>query len=236
QIADLLRRQIELGDLAPGMKLPKELELAEMFGVSRVPVRQALSMLVSDGLLKRSRGHGTFVTDDLKKPKALNLTGIAEEFVSHGMEGEFRLFSVQDVPPSPRLAELFGLGQRESLTRVQRVRMVENVPFCYVINYLPSGIGRKIPNADFEKLSLLKIFENRLRIPLGEIHQTIEARTADKEIASLLSLGIMAPVMYVDTYVYRKEGTPLEYSQIFYRGDRFKYSVSVKKHQDRAEG
>ena len=226
QIADLLRRRIEQGELPPGSKIPKELDLAKMFGVSRVPVRQALSLLVSDGLLHRYRGHGTFVSEDLKPPKMLNLTGIAEEYLSHGMEGELRLLSVRNSSPSPQLADFLGLTPSDEITHIHRTRMVEGVPFCYVNNYVSAEIGNKIPRPDYAKRSLLKIFERRLRIKIGEINQTIEARTADKEIASLLSIGLMAPVMYVETFVHSGDGTPLEFSQIFYRGDRFKYSVN----------
>ena len=64
QIANLLRRKIEEGEILPGAKLPGEFELAESFGVSRVPVRHALSLLVTDGMLTRHRGRGTFVTEN----------------------------------------------------------------------------------------------------------------------------------------------------------------------------
>ena len=55
--------------------------------------------------------------------------------------------------------------------------------------------------------------------------QTIESRSADGEIASHLNIGITSPVMFVKTYVWGKNHTSLEYSQLPYRGDRFKYNV-----------
>ena len=61
QIANLLRRKIEQGELEPGDKLPNEMDLAKMFDVSRVTLRQALSLLEEDDLLVRERRNGTFV-------------------------------------------------------------------------------------------------------------------------------------------------------------------------------
>src|SRR6266545_2194157 len=52
---------IEHGELAPGTKLPPERELAAAWGISLAPVRQAILDLVSDGLLTRVRGSGTYV-------------------------------------------------------------------------------------------------------------------------------------------------------------------------------
>jgi GntR family transcriptional regulator, transcriptional repressor for pyruvate dehydrogenase complex len=61
QIADQIRSSILAGEFAPGDKLPPERELAEMFGVSRPSVREALNMLASAGLVQSYQGGGTVV-------------------------------------------------------------------------------------------------------------------------------------------------------------------------------
>lgn len=61
QIADQIRDSILAGDFTPGDKLPPERELAEMFGVSRPSVREALNILASAGLVMSYQGGGTVV-------------------------------------------------------------------------------------------------------------------------------------------------------------------------------
>jgi GntR family transcriptional repressor for pyruvate dehydrogenase complex len=61
QIADQIRASILGGEFNPGDKLPPERELAEMFGVSRPSVREALNMLASSGLVMSYQGGGTVV-------------------------------------------------------------------------------------------------------------------------------------------------------------------------------
>ena len=61
QIADQIRSSILSGEFTPGDKLPPERELAEMFGVSRPSVREALNMLASSGLVMSYQGGGTVV-------------------------------------------------------------------------------------------------------------------------------------------------------------------------------
>lgn len=61
QIAEQIRTSILAGEFAPGDKLPPERELAEMFGVSRPSVREALNMLASSGLVMSYQGGGTVV-------------------------------------------------------------------------------------------------------------------------------------------------------------------------------
>lgn len=61
QIAEQIRRSIMSGEFAPGDRLPPERELAEMFGVSRPSVREALKVLGSSGLVEVLQGGGTTV-------------------------------------------------------------------------------------------------------------------------------------------------------------------------------
>src|SRR5664279_5170527 len=61
QIADQIRSSILAGEFSPGDKLPPERELAEMFGVSRPSVRDALNVLAAAGLVMSYQGGGTVV-------------------------------------------------------------------------------------------------------------------------------------------------------------------------------
>lgn len=61
QILNEIRERILSGDLAAGMRLPTEAEIAQQHQTSRGTVRQALSILVTEGLLERVQGSGTFV-------------------------------------------------------------------------------------------------------------------------------------------------------------------------------
>lgn len=58
---DELMRYISQTPIAPGQKIPNEYELAELFGVGRSTVREAVKGLVSRGILEVRRGSGTFV-------------------------------------------------------------------------------------------------------------------------------------------------------------------------------
>ena len=65
QVADQLRELIVAGELSPSDRLPSEPRMAELFGVSRSTIREALRSLVADGILETRRGvrGGTFVVE-----------------------------------------------------------------------------------------------------------------------------------------------------------------------------
>ena len=80
--------------LAPGEKLPGEVELARELGVSRTTLREAIHVLVSQNLLEARRGKGTFVT-----PAAAQVNDYGFSHLDQ-VQGELRdLFELS--PPLP---------------------------------------------------------------------------------------------------------------------------------------
>jgi DNA-binding GntR family transcriptional regulator len=69
-IVEPLRRSIILGELPPGLHL-EEAALAQKFGVSRVPIRDALARLAHEGLVRVEPRRGAFVV------------GVTEEVIGH---------------------------------------------------------------------------------------------------------------------------------------------------------
>ncbi len=61
-VANAVRKEIILGKLKSGDKLPTEQELAKFHGVSRVVIREAFARLRQEGLVKSRQGLGVFVT------------------------------------------------------------------------------------------------------------------------------------------------------------------------------
>jgi GntR family transcriptional repressor for pyruvate dehydrogenase complex len=65
EVADRIKRSILEKQWLPGDKIPGEMELSKLFGVSRVTVREAIASLCGLGLLSTRRGEGTFVSEVL---------------------------------------------------------------------------------------------------------------------------------------------------------------------------
>lgn len=76
-VADTLRRQILARELLPGMKL-RQADLAEEFGVSTTPVREALRTLVAEGLVAIDTHRGAHIralgADELVEVLELQMT------------------------------------------------------------------------------------------------------------------------------------------------------------------
>jgi GntR family transcriptional regulator, transcriptional repressor for pyruvate dehydrogenase complex len=61
EVFDQIKEAILEGKLKPGQKLPTERELMSQLGVSRVPIREALKLLVNMGFIETTQGGGSYV-------------------------------------------------------------------------------------------------------------------------------------------------------------------------------
>ncbi len=79
QLADRVRELILAGDYAPGQRL-QEKEMSERFGVSRTPMREALKVLSSEGLVTLAPNRGAAVTqlDDDELAETFPIMGALE--------------------------------------------------------------------------------------------------------------------------------------------------------------
>ena len=85
-----LKNQIESGELPEGSRVPSELELARVYGVSRNPTRQALRDLELEGYLVRQPGRGSFVAPASSRQRLLKLAGRRTLVIaSPGLEGVY---------------------------------------------------------------------------------------------------------------------------------------------------
>src|SRR5574342_920172 len=144
QLENILRSKIEGGEVLPNHKLPTEQELSREYKISRATVRQALAALVSEGLLFRKQGKGTFVTEKATQTKTVKLTGFTEDLFTEGHQAEVKVLEVKAVPSPERVSGILRIPTGEEVIRFKRVRSVDGSPFSYVINYMVPEIGQKI--------------------------------------------------------------------------------------------
>lgn len=102
-ISSELMKLIEIGKYPPGSKLPTENELAAQFGVSRAPIREALSVLKAAGLVTSRQGGGNYVEEFSGN---VSLQRIQVE--SHDIETIMHLFEIRMIlePEAASMAAL----------------------------------------------------------------------------------------------------------------------------------
>jgi len=223
QIHDLVRQEIAEGRLAPGTRVNSESELAERWGVSLAPVRQAFADLAAEGYLDRSRGRGTFVRQPKFEEKLSILSSFTGSHADQGDRPELIVLSFGQVPPPEFTAALAVRASR--LVLLQRLAYLDSSPVALLSSYLDPSRAPGIESRELDDGSLYRTLETVYGIELVRADSTIEAIHAGDDEGARLGVPTGTMLLRVDSVTYDRQDVAVEFSRVLYRIERFRFSL-----------
>ncbi len=228
RIRESLREDIEHKVLTPGQKIPSEDELAVRFGVSRMTVRQGIGDLIDEGLLYRRHGVGTFVAQRLLERDHSRLTSFLEGARQQGIETSVTVLIADILPAKLHVSKALGLSEGELVIHIKTLRRVEGLPITVHDAHIPYRLFPLMLQEDLEARPLWDCME-ACGYQIKRAVQRLEAREAEEDIAALLEMEVGAPILYKERTVYADDGTPVEFTYCYNRGDRYSLTVTLNR-------
>ncbi|GAB2983546.1 GntR family transcriptional regulator [Frigoribacterium salinisoli] len=220
QLSALLRSRIADGSLPAGADLPTEAELQDHFGVSRSVVRQALSSLSSDGLVRRGRGRGSVVAPRGEHHRLVQrLSGLSTQVPAVTT-------SVLALGPERDETAEAQLGVAE-VTGLRRLRRAEGAPIALIHTWLPRGVGDDLDRDELTDTSLHAVLRTKYGIALATGRRQVRAVSASAALADVLDVPVGAPLLLLEGTTLDRQGVPVESFRTWHRADRFVFDVDV---------
>ncbi|MGO4689190.1 GntR family transcriptional regulator [Glaciibacter sp. 2TAF33] len=225
QVERDMRSLIDQG-LEIGSQLPPENELAAIYGVSRITVRQALSSLSDHGYVERRQGTGTFVAD---RPQLIQHDfGLTEpwrdRFQAAGHRAESRQLSEEPIEAEPyELARYLPESERD-LNRVhfKRLHLVNDRPIGLTDSWVVSGVAPLKVKSKLIDGSLSKTLTHH-GVTAARIDHFLEVRIINSQEAELLQTNLDAP-LFVDWSASRlPDGSLIETSRTVWLATRVRF-------------
>lgn len=224
QLVNILRHKIEDGEWQPYETIPSERELEKMYHVSRITIREAISILIHQGYLFREQGRGTFVSPQKLQKPLQKLTSFSEDMVNRGLAPGQRILSIERVRPPERVARNLEVEPDAFVECIVRIRLANNRPIGLQTSYLSLPEGESITREELEASgSLYTILKTRFNLSPTEAEETVEATLASAEEAALLETAMGSPLLLTSRVMWAQNRRPIEYVKILYRGDRYRY-------------
>jgi GntR family transcriptional regulator len=232
QLTKLLTSEIEAGRWGLGERLPSEPAICEQFGVSRTTVRQALAALESDGLVRREKGRGTFVTERRSDSWLLQSAhGFYEEAVRAGHAVRSQVLRRVLEPLPAWASDALRLRSGSEGVTVERLRWMDDRLVMYVVSHFPAAVAATLLDANLEASSLYGVLEEREGLTVAGGRRVVEAARAERKLAKLLDVEPGAPLLYVEAVSWDDRLQPFECYRAWHRADRTKIEVQVV-HED----
>ena len=208
-----------------GAALPSESECIDYFKVSRPTVRQAMGHLLTQGLITRGRGRGTFVA-----PQRIN------HDLSHAFEDEmrvtqrevsFKLLERQIIVASDKVARTLRLPAGSDVERIRRLRIIENEIFGYEERFIATSYSARITDQALSRQAIVSLIRDYAGEPPVNFALTIRSSRASNAHAKLLTLPRGAPLLSSEHIYFLASGAPVLYGVVLFHGERYEFSVET---------
>jgi GntR family transcriptional regulator len=226
-LANILRQEILDGKFAQGSMLPSEKQLVKMYGMSRTPVREAIEILRSEGLITVHHGKGAVVRLRPDRAMHIHIRGLLDE----GAEGRPRYVDPDADEPRWELVNdssdfqimanvdlALAIGVREHTKLVVFDRLLETVHGHRMSHRL------YIPRETFEILQMIgdKPFHSPAElysILAGagitlKARESVRARIPQPETVAALKVPHATPVLITRRVVSTDNGKPFAMEEI----------------------
>jgi GntR family transcriptional regulator len=228
-LAASLRARITQGEWVPGTALPAEAALAKEHGVALGTLRQALALLVAEGLLERQHGRGTFVRAGLGGASMLRFFRFR-----HG--GELTatptsiILSRQVVAAGPETAEGLGLPVGASVLALQRLRSIAGEPCLLEQLWLPLPAFEALKASDPATWGdlLYPLYQRLCGVTVNKAEDDLRFGQLTREQAALLRLEPGHPCVQVSRRAYDLGGRCIELRSTLGDAFAFQYTAQVR--------
>lgn len=222
QLVNRLRQEIESGNYSIGSKISTEQEIIEKYGVSRITVRKAVSVLTEEGLLEKKQGHGTFVSAPKLKKAFHDINSFHQNCRRLGVKASTRVVSVKEITGDESDCRELEVNPGSRLLKTVRVRYSDNKPVVYEINHFSTAYSflkdMDLTGSLYGILSEIDVF------PSAATHE-ISMVPANKELADALEIPVNSALVYLKEVIYDRQGRPLHNSKQYIRGDKFVFTI-----------
>ena len=222
QLQRALRQAIETRLIGPDDALPPERDIADDFQISRITVRKAIDGLVSEGLLVRRQGAGTFVCARVEKNFS-KLTSFSEDMRARGRAPRSVWLKRAEGSVTPEEALTLRSSPGTPVFRFHRIRFADDAPMS--IEYA-TVLAACLPSLDAVESSLYEALERAGNRPVRAL-QRLRAVLFTAEQAKLLQIREKDAGLLVERVGFLKDGHAVEFTQSYFRGDIYDFVAEL---------
>jgi GntR family transcriptional regulator len=209
-----------------GARLPTEAELAVHYGVSRITIRQALGHLADRGLIVRTQGKGTFVSEPRIHQDLQRLAGFHDSLVEHNIIPVTRLLEYGPRQAPPRVQQILRLSDPGACF-LKRQYLVDGRPLAVGEVYMPPRFLETVSRETAEQHPSYALLRQFGGVTIDRAEVTIRAQQAEGDLAGLLGVPSRAATMVLERLTYAATGEPCEHTTLYLRADAYEFGLTI---------
>jgi GntR family transcriptional regulator len=228
QLYESLRTQLGTPRMPAGAKLATERAIAQLLGVGRQTVRQALARLEREGLVVRRQGDGTYISEPRVESTLRSVSGFTSELSARGLRVRSRVLDLRLArPPGPVAQELGVDADGDSTVMLRRTRLLDGIPAALETVWMPVTLCAPLLGVDMTDRSLYATLRDVLGIEPAHARERLTATVLDDFEASELGQRRGDPALLVERTTRDAAGREFETVKSVLRADRFSFRAEL---------
>ncbi|RNB88507.1 transcriptional regulator PhoB [Brevibacillus nitrificans] len=227
QLKEVIKEDINRGVYKVGQQLPPEGELCDMYGVSRITTRRAITELVEAGILQRQQGKGTFVTASKLKRELIAVNGFSEFLTQTGKMPQPRIVSTTILEADEAIAAPLQISPRTSILQLKRLHYVNDAPLVWETVFYPLTRFPNLEKHIAESISTYQVLKKYYDVQPASNLKTLNVIMATQEEAELLRCPIGTPLYQIDKVAYDDQEKPFHSSCSLIPTDRVTFTINT---------
>ncbi|WP_242771302.1 GntR family transcriptional regulator [Brevibacillus parabrevis] len=227
QLKEVIKEDINRGVYKSGQQLPPEGELCEMYGVSRITTRRAITELVEAGILQRQQGKGTFVTATKLKRELIAVNGFSEFLTQTGQLPQPQIISTALIEADKAIASPLQIAVGTPILQLKRLHYVNDAPLVWETVYYPLTRFPQLEKYIAESISTYQVLKKYYQVEPASNLKTLNVIMATQEEAELLRCSIGTPLYQIDKVAYDNTGSPFHSSSSLIPTDRVTFTINT---------
>jgi GntR family transcriptional regulator len=187
-------------------------------------VRQALTELVTAGVLYREQGRGTFVS--AHKFQQQNISSFTETVRQRGLKPETKMVLFSVCEPPAEAADL--LSTAGEVYRAVRIRLADGTPVAVEEIFIPMHICPGLRRSDLLG-SLYSLMTDTYGHKISSADSSMSAQLPGTKLQEDLGISRQTPVLKVNSLYFAVSGITLYFERAAYRTDMFEYNIRISK-------
>lgn len=227
QVKRDLKSKIVNGYYQNGDQLPTNMQLCEMYHVSRITINRALMELEADGCIEKVQGKGCFVRLKEINQNISHFYSFTEELVKMGYVPGSIFVSFKLEKPSEEIANALNLDAEDKVYVITRLRLANEMIVVYDRSAIPMKLFPNFNKLMLAEGSLYKAMEENYGIRPNHSEENIEAIAINSEDAEKMRLKAGSPVLLIKRVSYYNE-KKVEFNYRLVNSKLFKYHISLR--------
>jgi GntR family transcriptional regulator len=224
QLREVIRNKIDEGEFQAGTSIPSENELAAMYSVNRLTVRNAMSKLVNEGILKRVKGKGAYVVPDRVERDLEQLGGFVQVTREKKRTLQNKILVKTERKAGNKYALIFGIKPDEKIFYIRRISYADDEPVSLDESYIPKYLVPNLENIDLSVFSLYQVYKLN-GINVVRANQTLDLTTLEPSDARTMGIISNVAVMLFECISFDEKERVVEFTRTFTRGDKCDFNV-----------